>query len=330
MTPNAGQEQIVASEGAAVRTHPARALMDVGAGEEGVIAPAADPVFILATSYSYTSVVCAMLGQHPQLYGFPELHLFGAATVGEWWTWCKRARWRSHGVLRAVAQLYFGGQTEDTIVRARAWLMRRSHLGTGLLLEHLGHRVWPRIPVEKSPSITKTVERLQRADQMFPNARYLHLVRHPSTQGGSALRYSAERQRRRGDVHPTWLKPPDGWYAANSNICEFLGGLDPNRSVRVRGEDVLATPDRAVRSVAEWLGIRTDEAAIEAMKHPERSAYACMGPRGAVFGFNRDFLRNPAFRASPTASPRLDDPPDWLPEGLPRWVKKMARDFGYE
>src|SRR5438874_389166 len=32
----------------------------------------ADPVFILALPGSFSSVVCAMLGQHPEMYGLPE------------------------------------------------------------------------------------------------------------------------------------------------------------------------------------------------------------------------------------------------------------------
>src|SRR5947209_5720522 len=44
-----------------------------------------DPVLILCTPRSCSSVVCAMLGRHPQLYGFPELNLFVFDTVGELW-----------------------------------------------------------------------------------------------------------------------------------------------------------------------------------------------------------------------------------------------------
>ena len=39
------------------------------------------PLLILASSRSFTSVICAALGQHPQMYGLPELHLFVADTL---------------------------------------------------------------------------------------------------------------------------------------------------------------------------------------------------------------------------------------------------------
>jgi hypothetical protein len=40
------------------------------------------PLVILAPGRSYTSVVCTMLGQHPQMYNLPELHLFACEGRG--------------------------------------------------------------------------------------------------------------------------------------------------------------------------------------------------------------------------------------------------------
>ena len=40
-------------------------------------------VIMLGPPRSFTSVVSAMVGQHPQLYGLPEVHLFTTETVGE-------------------------------------------------------------------------------------------------------------------------------------------------------------------------------------------------------------------------------------------------------
>src|SRR5262245_58906214 len=86
----------------------------------------ADPVFILTLPRSFSSVVCAMLGQHPQMYGFPELHLFPVETVAEWWVRVggKTPKLRD-GLLRTIAQLYFQEQTDRTIALARGWLRRR-------------------------------------------------------------------------------------------------------------------------------------------------------------------------------------------------------------
>ena len=41
----------------------------------------AAPLFLLAPPRSYTSLMNAMLGQHPQAFGLPELCLFNVSTL---------------------------------------------------------------------------------------------------------------------------------------------------------------------------------------------------------------------------------------------------------
>src|SRR6516225_5669539 len=75
-----------------------------------------DPLFILGLPRSFTSVVAAMLGQHPQMYGLPETHLFSYETMEERSEACSQATYTmAHGLLRSVAQLYFNAQTDRTI-----------------------------------------------------------------------------------------------------------------------------------------------------------------------------------------------------------------------
>ena len=203
----------------------------------------AAPIFILAPPRSFSTVVSAMLGQHPQMYGLPEIHLFGAETVAEWLHQCADATYpMSHGLLRVVAQIMYGGQTEHTVDRTRGWLARRSHLDVGLLYEILARQVYPLVLVDKSPSITYSLDSLQRAYRMFPNARFIHLTRHPRAQGRSVFKYIEERARH-GPMKPShWLfhllsfpfhfpgettasnapDPQRGWYILNCNICQFL------------------------------------------------------------------------------------------------------------
>ena len=307
------------------------------------------PVFVLALPRSFSSIVSTMLGQHPQMYGLPDLELFAAETVGEWWELCAEATFpRAHGALRAVAELFFGEQTEETIKFAHSWLRRRAHFTTGYLLETLATKVAPRIVVEKSTSNVYQPKSLRRATQMFPGARLIHLVRHPRGHGESVLKFLREREK--GRVPAThWMRrlaafpdsnrgvsgeldPQHGWLALHTNICKFLEAVPQQQQLRVRGEDILTDPDRHLREVAGWLGLRTDNAAIEEMKHPERSPYACFGPTGARFGKDCFFLENPVLRAFRAESQSLEGPLSWRTdcEGFSPKVKRRARQFGYE
>src|SRR5229473_5618925 len=293
----------------------------------------ADPLFVLAPPRSFSSVVSTMLGQHPQMYGLPELQLFGAETMVDWWEVCRRASFpMAHGLLRVVAQLYFSEQTEHTIKLAGAWLRRRSHFSTGMIVEALARRVYPLILVDKSPSIVYSPAALQRAYEMFPTARLIHLLRHPRGHGESVMKAIVDMGKV-GPVpnwllhlasypdpairenwtpeHATDLDPQRGWYALHMNIRNFLLTVPEHQKLRIRGEDLLTDPDASLRQIATWMGLRTDAQAMEEMKHPERSPYACFGPPNARRGNDLLFLNSPVLRPARVRPLSLDGPVSW-------------------
>jgi hypothetical protein len=102
--------------------------------------------------------------------------------------------------------------------------------------------------------------------------------------------------------------------------------------LRIRGEDLLSNSDEALRGIAGWLGLQTDGDAIKAMKHPERSPFACYGPPGARFGNDPVFLKNPALHPARVKAQSLDGPISWRENGqvfFPK-VRQLAEQFGYE
>jgi hypothetical protein len=314
------------------------------------------PVFVLAPARSFTSVICAMLGQHPQMYALPETNLLCAETVGVRLQRAAHSTYRKvlHGLLRTVAELFYGAQTEATIRLARQWLGARADLPTELVFQYFMERVEPRIVIEKSPSMTNSPECLRRIHAKFPSARFIHLVRHPRGHGDSVLKEIAANEAHAPLAATNWLlqiatyRPPGEngkrawsengvrdpqhwWYARNTAIREFLQTIPVEQQLRVRGEEVLNDPDARLPEIVSWLGLRTDPAAIEAMKHPENSPYAFHGPPGARFGNDRLFLERPVLRPGRAASHNLDGPLEWRDDeqGFAPEVKKLAAEFGY-
>jgi hypothetical protein len=311
------------------------------------------PLFILAPPRSFSSLVSAMLGQHPEMYGLPETHLLSSETMREWWDQCMQSTFSmADGLLRAVAQIHFGSQAEETISLAQGWIRRRAHLTTGMMLELLGQEIAPRIIVEKSPSIVYRLDSLQRAHSMFPQARFLHLLRHPRGQCESVIKF-VEKTSRTG-APPNWLThlgsfsaspaatnsdqqrgadwdPQRGWYNLNMNIVSFLDSLPEAQKMRVRAEDLLGNPGEILRQIGTWMGIRTDTAAIDQMLHPELSPYAVEGPEGARGGNDPVFLASAAIDSARAGNHSLDGPLTWRPNGAgfrPQ-VMQLARRFGY-
>jgi len=296
-----------------------------------------DPVIVLAAPRSFTSVVGAMLGQHPQMYGLPEVNLFVAETISERAGAMAGRGPSHHGLLRVIAQLFAGEQTVQTTAYARRWLEKRANRTCVSVFRELAEKVSPRVLVDKSPRTIMRAESLQRVRRAFPSARFIHLLRHPRSQCESIWNHRGHFVADRMGALDYSTTPPmldfqRAWYKMQVNIITFLDGVPEGQKIRIRGEDVLADPDTHLRQTAEWLGVSADEEAIEAMKHPERSPYASFGPPNAALGNNPRFLDSPILhRRSRAQEPTLEGPLGWRPDGrgFSPEVKELASEFGY-
>jgi hypothetical protein len=300
----------------------------------------AAPLFLLAPPRSYTSLMNAMLGQHPQCFGLPELCLFNVEHLVDLWVRTSdemgsEAKTR-HGLLRAVAEIYAGEQTMDSVRMATHWCAARQHQTTGEIYRELVDKIDPLIAVEKSPAYTVDIQRLWRLHDTFPEARFIHLTRHPVGQCKSVMSLydgtfalfvnSIDFLEDRAIVEPQFA-----WYDLNINIMNFLDHVPAAQQLRIRGEDVMGDPPKWLGAICRWLGIRDDAAAIDDMMHPERSPFACFGPLDAMFGNDPNFLSGPSFRPHVVKVPPLDKPVPWREDGqgLKPEVKALARELGY-
>jgi Sulfotransferase family len=316
--------------------------------------PAIEPrlLLILGAPRSFTTIVSNMLGQHPRMYALPETNLFTAEDIEEWWQRSTQVEFRmTDGLRRAVAQIFFGLQTEETIRRAAGWLWRRSSCSTAYVLELLIEQLAPRTVIEKSPSTVHSEAWLRRTVETFPGAMFLHLVRHPrgycesvmkqlkrwdgkSRQPPSWLANLATYQRnsaRGRQLDASSLDPQKSWYSLNMMIARFLSSVPEKQKLRIRGEDILMSPDSVLPQICSWLGMASDQKTVEAMKHPECSPYAFFGPASAPMGNDHLFLEDPHLRPAHARQMDLESPLNWNAsrKGFAVETKELARQFGY-
>lgn len=233
------------------------------------------------------------------------------------------------GLLRLLAQLHDGEQTEEAVLRARKWILRRPHWSIAQVFAHIQEALGPdRMLVEKSPRNTFTPENLRRLLDIFPRASFLHLTRHPRTHGKSALdlRKAHGQGNMMGDPETIWLR-------TQANILELSRGLATGQYMRIKGEMLLRDPDLYLRQICEWLDLDTDDDSIAAMLHPEDSPYAHVGPPSALYGNDPNFLARPTLDLERLK--RIEEPPllgdvEWKGgRGFTQPVLQMARQFGY-
>lgn len=286
------------------------------------------PLFILAPPRSFTSVVCGMLGQHPQLLGLPEVNLLAAEDVAGLQRIHRMRPRFGHGLLRAIAELGLGEQSVGNIDAAQKWLDEQPEQSTGAIFRDLIEWSAPRRPVDKSPMYVYGDETLPRMDRFFPDAHYLHLVRHPR---GTCESIHALRQQY-GDsmLSRQPLDPDTAWLKPHLRVMEFVETLPSSRWLRIRGEDLLADPPLYLPQIAQWLGIDSGPEAIDAMMHPERSPFACPGPTNARFGNDPSFLEAPRLRPYAPKPLSLSGPLAWDSNlHFGETLKHYAQFFGY-
>ena len=310
-------------------------LISVGRADAPLEAPAPPerapdahrPVIFLAPARSHSSVVAAMIGSHPECFGFPELCLFDHATVG--------ARldappgigktppgWNPvPGLERAIAELHEGQQNAADIAAARRWLEERRSWSGADVFDHLLRLVAPRIGVEKSPETVNGEDKMWRALNAYPHGRFIHLARHPITAARSTQTHYWLFD------HPTHCAL--GWFNQHRRILDFTARLPADQFILVRSECVLNSPGSELKRIARWIGVSDDRDAICAMRHPELSPFARPAPDVAYGGNDPAFLREPTPRAV-EVPPSLAPPPAWkIPLDVWSGVEEVARALGY-
>lgn len=291
-----------------------------------------DPLIILCPPRSFSSVVCGIIGQHPQCYGLPELNLFMADTLTDATGAFAGRNFGRDGLRRALAQLHDGRQDEETIAAADAWILEHGDWPIHKVWAHIQECVGPRILVEKSPSNVFRRDNLDRVLRVFPNANILHLVRHPRSTTESIVSLRTTYAMRDSSQRKSY-DPENIWRLSHELVTGRFTDLPIGQYMRVKGERLLAALDIYLPQICAWLGIRRDPEAIEAMLHPENSPYAGPGPESAPRGNDPNFLSEPKLdfeRLRRLREPSLEGELSWRPgETFEPSTIKLARQFGY-
>lgn len=298
-------------------------------------------LMMLCPPRSFSSLVSTMIGQHPEIYGFPELQLMMRETVGEVIEWAQKRRQflGPQGLLRAVAELEFGSQTAANVLSAANWLEDRREWKSKDAIEYIMGKAsvvkGAKFCLDKTPTLVFQPSAMDRVRRACPDALYIHVTRHPVDLKKSLDEYIANLPRL--DVTEKRLRIENSmtaWPVTQRNILDFCASLAPGQYLRIRGEDVLSDASNVMRQVAEWLQLRTDAEAIAAMLRPEDSPYATRGPSIAPFGNDPKFIASPKFRPG---APRMGSLNDFIENGdglkfspdRRNYLKQLANCLGY-
>lgn len=292
------------------------------------------PLIILCAGRSFSSVVSCMLGQHPGIFAAPELNLFQRDTLGELHQLAlKRRLYTLHGLVRSLALLHDGEQSELAATRAWAWIEAHANWTVAQVLKHLRDCSAPAILLDKSPATAERRSYLGRMIRAAPDARILHLTRHPLSVGQSFYRVKSAKAVLGRDPQPFDADSvEEHWIKIQYQILDFTARLPPQRYLRLQGEWLLEHPTRYLEQICSWLDLDQSPEIIAAMLQPEQNPFAHFGPPNARFGNNVEFLKNPRLRQGPPPAVNLEEPLPWFIEQrhFSDTAKRLARQLGYQ
>ncbi|GIL30024.1 sulfotransferase family protein [Actinocatenispora comari] len=232
------------------------------------------PVFILSSVRSGSTLLRSMLGSHSALYAPHELHLGDLAAQATSWF-----------AQTALAEF---GIDEDELT-AMLW--------DRLLAEVLGRSGKP-ILVEKTPNHVFLADRLA---QIWPDARFVFLLRHP------------------GSIYQSWraARPAHGVGDTVDYLRRFCTEVQRARGtlpgIDVRYERLVAEPEAETRRLCGYLELDWEPGMVDYGSHGHGRYRRGLGDWSANIRSGRPQPARPL--------PALAE--------VPRGLRRIARDWGY-
>ncbi len=274
--------------------------------------------FLLSSPRSGSTLLRVMLAGHPALFSPPELHLLPFSTMAE----RSRHLQTTHlgeGLQRALMEL-LNLDVEASRTMIEAWV--EQDLPIREVYATLQKRAGSRLLVDKSPSHSAHRVILARAERLFKQARYIHLVRHPYAVIESFVRLRMDKLLGAEGLDPHFLAE-EIWTTANRNILELVQTNASDRYHRVSYEELVRNPEPVLARCCEFLGVPFNEAVLK----PYEGARMTQGIHAVSAPID-----DPNFLNHDRIDARLGE--TWkeidLGHRLNSSTREIARELGYE
>ncbi|MBE2222869.1 MAG: acyltransferase domain-containing protein, partial [Anaerolineae bacterium] len=275
-------------------------------------------VFLLSSPRAGSTLLRVMLAGHPDLFCPPELHLLQFNDLKS------RSKelstsYLDQGLQRALMELMNVEGDESEII-AQTWLDENwSMPQTYGRLQELAA---PRLLIDKSPTYALDIATLNRAEQVFENALYIHLVRHPYAVMESFVKARMDKLLGNQNEDPYQLGEQI-WTTMNNNILDFQDMIPAERMHQLRYEDLVTQPESVLRDLCAFLGVEFTPALLtpyegERMTDSVHKQFTAIG--------DPNFQKHQGIDANLANAWQKAN----LPRRLGRAARQLADEFEYE
>jgi acyl carrier protein len=281
-------------------------------------------IFVLCTARSGSTLLRVMLGGHRMLFAPPELLLLPFETLRQRSRIFSgpRSLW-SEGVIRAIMEIKHCDveQAKEILAQCEEKDFTTQEL-YALMQEWLnGKRL-----IDKSPSYSQSVQVMQRAEDYFDNALYIHLLRHPVAMIASYERERIDQLSFRENLgYGSRQMAELLWVISHQNILEFLSAIPEERKHRVVYENLVKQPRSVMEGICEFFSLNFDEEMLDPYQNQDGKMTDGTQPSSRMLG-DPNFHSHKSIDAGMAETWKKVDRPVALSEIT--W--RLAEELGYE
>lgn len=223
-------------------------------------------IFILSPPRSGSTLLRVMMQGHPGLFAPPELFLLPYNSLQEQmsdFTGHRKSTLESN--VRALMAIHQCSFREAEVIRFQ---LEKANSSVQDYYRYMQRKLGDKLLVDKTPSYSLNYETLLRAEDLFENALYIHLTRHP---------YGMIRSFEESRMEHDWFPYITGdnhyldnckhsrrqlaemvWNIAHKNILQFTQQLPRHRHICIGYEQLLLKPQDTLTDVCKFLGLDFD------------------------------------------------------------------------
>ena len=214
--------------------------------------------FILSSPRSGSTLLRVMLAGHSAIFSPPELHLLPFNTMGERQQEVSNS-YLEEGLQRAFMKLKgIDARTSQELVKQ----LTADNVPIDQVYAMLQNLAGERLLVDKSPTYGMHRQILERAEDLFENPKYIHLVRHPYAVIESFARMRMDKLIGADHTDPYEIAESI-WANSNQNIRNFCEQIEQERHHLIRYEDLVLQPEKVMKGLCEFLAIPFDPAILK-------------------------------------------------------------------
>ena len=195
-------------------------------------------------------------------------------------------------------------------------------LSTSLFYRELQSLLGNRILVDKTTLYSFQKKNLIRAEYLFDQPKYIHLIRNPESVIHSYLSSHIDSEYGYGYPYSAREKAELFWLICNENICSFLSEIPAERKFFIRFDDFVNDPENWMKSISSFLDVTFDTDMLE----PYQGLKMTDGvhPDSKMVG-------DPTFSNYTTIDPSVANKWNQKPlEGkINPYTRSLAKGFGY-